>query len=130
MKDTAYNRMLMATAQYEIEQLKKSGQEFVLDKELFYPNRDDSCIYGQVFGTGDSDAVREFRTKNSIPQIFFMMYETLKDENGRSALEVVTAKLWDRNKERVYKIVELFATWKPTDQPTVDTSDLFTLETL
>lgn len=122
---TPYEKYLCASAEFEVEQLKNSGQEFVLDKEKFNPQEWDACIYGQVFGRpSDSDA-EKFKEDNCIRTgfkkgVYMFGYKW-------TALECLTYLLWESDKqEQVYKIVEQFATWKNVPETTVN-ENLFTL---
>jgi len=122
---TTYEKLLCAAAEYEVEQIKKSGQTFVLDKCGFNPNRDYACFYGQVFGNCYNEKALKFKHGNNI-RIGF-------DEQGiitgcqNTALESLLVRLWNASKkEQVYKIVEQFATWKQ-DTPILAKENLFTL---
>ena len=123
---TTYEKLLCAAAEYEVEQLKNSGQVFVLDKSIFTPSGGDrgNCVYHQVFGGWDNDKARDFKKRNNI-LTGFLPSRTDGSGSGGTALERLMLTLWDSGKkEQVYKIVEQFATWK-NDIPAEE--NLFTL---
>ena len=89
-------------AELEVAILKESGQ-IVLDKEKFDPTNNDTCFYGQVFGRSYNEESMNFKKSHGI----FIIKSHL------SFLEEFLCDLWEDNqKEKVYKIVEQFATWK------------------
>ncbi len=121
---TPYEKYLCASAEFEVQQLKESGQEFILDKEGFDPDNVFNCFYGQVFESSNSDKAVSFKRGNSIR---FGFGKTDLNSSTETALENLLCKLWDNDKqEQVYKIVEQFATWKNDSTKDV-TENLFTL---
>ena len=94
-------------AELEVAILKESSQKFILDKEKFDPTDNGACFYGQVFGKSFNEKAMSFKKAHDI-----------YIRKGRTSfLEDFLYDLWESNqKEKVYKIVEQFATWKETQE--------------
>ncbi len=120
-----YEKMLVAAAEYEVEQLIESEQEFKLVKSKFNSCRGSTCFYGQVFGESGSNSANEFKKSNNILVGFSDRRILIK--YSITALETLLCLLWKQGKkEQVYRIVEKFATW--TDETTTNDTTLFTLD--
>lgn len=119
MKNNLYNRMLMACAEWECSVLKE--QSIILNKKKFDPTAAANCVYGQMFDLFDRKNAMEFKKEHGL-KTGFNKHTT--SSGDCTALEIVLIKLWELGqKERVYKIVGTFATWK--DEPK---ENLFNLE--
>lgn len=118
-----YKRLLCVAAEYEVEQLKKSNQEFKLNKDNFDPTDQCNCVYGQVFGSSVDKKAKDFKKSNNLLTGFSNNNVNLS--YSVTALEALTELLWlQGKKEQVYSIIEQFATWTNT-QPKEPTN-LFT----
>ena len=106
-------------AELEVAILKESDQEFVLDKNKFSPTTGTYCFYGQTFGEYDSVKAMDFKRNKGIA------ISESGDFIATTFLEEFLSDLWSNGKkEKVYKIVEQFATWK--DREDIGEENLFT----
>lgn len=114
-------KILPPLVEWEIQQIKQSGETFELDKETFNPKVEFTCLYGQKFGGSETIDSLTFKTENLIPPLFsifdsepYAINESF--QKNATALEIWCFFLWKQNKkDQVIRALDPIVTWKQND---------------